>query len=585
MKKTKIIFFVFILNSFCFSSEVYLEATKSPNISGIYIITKQDLQNSASDNLVEILKKYGVNTFSRSNIQTDVSLNGGTFEQIKIFIDGIPINDPQTGHHNLNIPLSLKDIESIQIIKNDNFSKYPQGAFCGAINIITKKDTSNFFKLSYGSFNTYLAKAHISHQNTLISLEAGSCSGFKENTDYNLYNAFYQTQIKNSKFILGVLDKKFGAQDFYTAPSTRKEYEHIRTIFMGQSSDFILKDNLVYNLNMFLRTGYDFYTTQRYNPQVYSNYHNSYVWGITNKFKLYYKSFIFEPLLEAVYKNLDSKGFSSLFNWKGMGEFFDSEYRVGINSIFNYHNLALELTFIENYYSRYKFVPQFGSKLTFDFLPKSSIFFIFSKLHRVPSYTELFYWDPAHQADENLKLEHTTTYQAGLNKKLKNIVSFSLAGFFYEPTNTIDWTRTKNSTQPWRITNIAKVKTFGGNLKLDFSYKNFDVKLYYEHILKEFNLDPTKELKYIENYPKNFLSLSLGFHQVFGFNVYVESVYKHLTKTNPDDFTLFNLGIRKTFKKVNLTLSVENLFDIKYEEIPGVQQPPRNIIFSAELNF
>lgn len=580
-----IVLLTILIKNKVYLSEIYLEASKQMILPQQEVITKTDIQKTSSENLAELLNKYGVNISKRSPMQSDISLNSCTFEQLKITLNGIPINDPQTGHHNLNLPISLEDIEYIEITKSGNFAKHPH-SFAGVVNIVTKKTSNNFLKFSYGSFNTFLTKAHLAREKNLLSLEFASSSGFKENTDYNYYNIFYKTNFYNSDFFVGILDKKFGAQDFYTTPSTRKEYEHIRTILAGVNSEFFIKENITNKLDIYLRSGYDFYTTQRYNPQAYSNYHNSYMYGFLNKLSIQYKNFIFEPLTEILFKQLDSKGFSSLFSWRGMGEFFDREYRLGLNFCYNYNNkFLLDASFIENYYSRYNFIPQFGAKISFNPFSTMSIFLAANKVHRVPSYTELFYWDPTHQGDESLKVEQSNNYQIGINKKLKNLISFSILGFLYEPTNMIDWVRPKGTTQSWRVANIAKVKSYGGSFDLKFRYKSFESKICYTYTTKEIDLDPTKELKYIENYPKHYLSLILHLPKIFGFETSIDNVYKQLTKTQPKEFIITNLGIKKSFKNLNFTFSIENLFDIKYEEIPGISQPPRTINFSTKINF
>ncbi|MFN3550308.1 MAG: TonB-dependent receptor, partial [Endomicrobiia bacterium] len=150
MKKKFLILYIIIIikNISLFSSEIFLDAIKYADRKSFFspseiVITQKDIEKLSPKNFSELLKMYNVDIYSRSDMQQDVSLNGGNFEQVKILLNGIPLNDPQTGHHSFNIPISLKSIEYIQIIKSDNFSKYGNNAFSGVINIVTKRYGKN----------------------------------------------------------------------------------------------------------------------------------------------------------------------------------------------------------------------------------------------------------------------------------------------------------------------------------------------------------------------------------------------------------------------------------------------------------
>ncbi|HNS43382.1 MAG TPA: Plug domain-containing protein, partial [Taishania sp.] len=43
--------------------------------------------------------------------QTDVSINGGSFDQTLVLLNGLKIIDPQTGHNMMNLPISPDAIE------------------------------------------------------------------------------------------------------------------------------------------------------------------------------------------------------------------------------------------------------------------------------------------------------------------------------------------------------------------------------------------------------------------------------------------------------------------------------------------
>ncbi len=583
----KIVYFlIFLLYNSVFCYEVYLDAQKSlerKTLSKV-VVTSSDIEKSGKKNIFEVLEFYGLDIYKRFHTQVDFGLNSSTFEQVKIYINGIPFNNPQTGHHNCELPISVEDIDYVEIIKNDNFAKYGNYAFGGVMNIVTKSSSKNTLRFEAGSFNTYLFNSNFSKDNVYFSFDYSFSDGFRYNTDYNNFKIFSNLNFEDLNVFLGVLDKKFGAQDFYTTPNTRKEYEQIKTIFAGINFNKYIKENVFLDTNVFFKNGYDFYTTQRYNPQLYSNYHNVYVFGSSSKLNLFYKNLKLNPILELTFKYLDSKGYSSVVSsWKGLGEFFDTEYMTGVNCEFNYKKIYAEVSTMLNYLTRYKFLPQYGLK--FSFRPKSTteLFSSVSYVFRTPSYTELYYWDPFHVGEESLKIEKSINYNLGVNKQFFEKFRISLSGFFYLPMNAIDWVRTKNSTESWKVSNIAKVETYGVNLNLNLNYGGFDAEINYIYTKKLFELEPTKELKYIENYPKNSLNLVFNFPEFYGFRVSMLNKYKELTKTTPRIFYITDLSLIKTYKNFKFNVSIENLFNIKYEEVPGIPQPPRSLFVKIEL--
>lgn len=79
-------------------------------------ISAKDIQIKKINSIPDIFKyASGVDLRYRgtSGVQGDLSIRGSTYEQVAVLIDGIRINDSQTGHHNLDIPLTSMDIEKI----------------------------------------------------------------------------------------------------------------------------------------------------------------------------------------------------------------------------------------------------------------------------------------------------------------------------------------------------------------------------------------------------------------------------------------------------------------------------------------
>lgn len=115
---------------------------KSNEISkSITVITREEIEKSPVSSVNELLK-YALNVDVRqrgmSGVQADLGIRGSNFSQVLILLNGIRMNDAQTGHFNMNLPIELLDVERIEILYGGASRIYGDGAFAGAINIITR---------------------------------------------------------------------------------------------------------------------------------------------------------------------------------------------------------------------------------------------------------------------------------------------------------------------------------------------------------------------------------------------------------------------------------------------------------------
>jgi len=256
----------------------------------VLVLDSEEIKNLPAENLSELLQYAGsVDIRQRGlfGIQADVSIRGGTFDQSLVLIDGMKVNDPQTGHHNLNLPVSLGNIERIEILKGQGSRMFGPNAFSGVINIITKKDASRKISVTAlgGENGYYNGDLNLSYSigslNNYLSLSKSKSDGYIHNTNFDVQNFSYRAAMgspyENVNLFLGYNEKEFGANGFYSA-SFPNQWEHTKTRFAGLSSEFSF-ENLSLIPKIYWRRHNDRFLLNYMNPSFYENNHRTDVYG------------------------------------------------------------------------------------------------------------------------------------------------------------------------------------------------------------------------------------------------------------------------------------------------------------------
>ena len=180
--------------------EVIVSANRAQiegNITSVQIISLEEIENAPVQTIEDLLE-YAMNVDVRQRggqgVQADISMRGGTFEQVLVMLNGIKLNDPQTGHHTMDLPVSLEQIERIEIITGGASRIFGNYAYTGAINIITKSEMANSVSISggenafkSGGINYHTSTGNLKHN---ISVNQKESDGYIEGMDYKIKNYY-----------------------------------------------------------------------------------------------------------------------------------------------------------------------------------------------------------------------------------------------------------------------------------------------------------------------------------------------------------------------------------------------------------
>lgn len=218
------------------------DTAQSPSEGACAALTHHDIQHLSANTigqLLEMLPSVDVRSRGVGDMQGDISLRGGTFDQVVVLLNGINISDPQTGHHNLDLPIDLAMVERIELLSASALVRYGVTAFCGGINIVTAPSSSDRVRarLSAGSHGTASAALRgdkrIGRWNIAATGAYNRSDGYRPNTDYRNANALLYASRRDTlgtwQMQLGGQIKDFGSQAFYSLKYP-DQYEATRTL-------------------------------------------------------------------------------------------------------------------------------------------------------------------------------------------------------------------------------------------------------------------------------------------------------------------------------------------------------------------
>ena len=100
----------------------------------VRVVTRDEIANlpvGTVTDLIRLVASADVRARGPRGIQADFSVRGAGFGQVLVLVDGVRVNNAQTGHHNSDLPVTLDDIERVEILLGPGSSAFGADAFGG----------------------------------------------------------------------------------------------------------------------------------------------------------------------------------------------------------------------------------------------------------------------------------------------------------------------------------------------------------------------------------------------------------------------------------------------------------------------
>ncbi len=550
------------------------------------VLTAKEIHSLGEVSMDQVLQKIiGVDVRRRGveGMQSDLYIRGGNFNQTLLLIDGIKMDDMQSGHHTMNGIIDIDNIERIEITRGAASRIYGQNAMNGVVNIITKKVTKDqtTLGLKYGSFDNYairLGTQQLFQKGAVqFQLSRQESSGYRYNTDFTNWNTFFKTSLKNYELLFSYGQRAFGANGFYASPDYKDQYEETQTHLLAIKHHWN-DTNKKINTSVYWRRNNDLYLFLRDNPDFYKNRHTNHKIGA----------------------GIDAS-FDSKWGQTGVGLDVNQGYLVSTNlqnhkrftaNLFLEHRIALSHNKLQItpglawvYYSDFHSFIYPGIDVGYFFSDKWKLYTSLGYTSRIPTYTNLYYTSPAEIGNPDLKPEKALTYDVGLSY-YNTAIQVDITYFNRQSQDLIDWVK-NDAASKWMAVNSNASLAQGVEFQLNYSYsiRHFSQKIG----LGLMQIDDSIEgnsfsfSRYTLNSYKQRVSLQL--HNQFFSSLQQNIAYSFAKRLDGQQYHLLDFSLAYKLPKWQFNLGFNNILNATYTETNLVPMPKANYMLSVQYEF
>lgn len=514
-----------------------------------------------------------------AGVQSDVSIRGASFEQTLVLLNGLRVNDPQTSHFNLDIPVPLDAVSGLDVLHGAGSTLYGSDAIGGVVNVRTASPGSNSLRLrsGVGSYGMNSQAALLSGTRGIAGETlAGSrdfSTGFITDRDYRSEQASSETWLTSplgsSDIVFAGSDRAYGAGNFYGAyPS----FERTKGWFTSLQQQLGSRTDA----SVAYRRHTDRFVLLRSNPGYYTNQHIDESWQARLRRNDRFGSHL--RLASGLEEDLDSIHSNNLgLHGRNRGAGY-------VQAEFSGSRGNVSLGGREEVLSggQHVFSPSVNGSL-----PVGSSIKIRGALgygFRLPTFTDLYYSDPTTTGNAQLKPESAWSYEGGLDWFALPRLVLSVTGFTSPQHDAIDYTRASTADK-WHATNLGNFRYSGVEASALWQPKTGQsLRAGWTFIAGDSSVLNGLQSEYVFRYPVN--SATVDWLGPIHYGITSRAHLAITQRIGQAPYAVLDTSLSRSFGRfIQPYIQMTNLANTGYEEIQGVRMQGRAFLGGVSIEL
>ena len=449
----------------------------------------------------------------------------------------------------------------------------------GVVNFITRSPERSEIRLrgALGNFGTNQQRADLSYVanrwSQQLTASRDFSTGFVPNRDYRNLSIASRTSLSSAMGITAITlannDRPFGAEQFYGAYNS---WERTRTWFASARQSLGRKTDAAFAY----RRHTDLFVLYRDRPQVFTNRHavDGFQAALRRRetsgqnVKLFYGAEFYHDSIVSNNLGAHSRARTAPYVAIDIRALRRFSFSAGVrDEIYGSSNHEVSPSFAAGFW--------LSSALKL----RASV----SRAFRLPTYTDLYYHDPANVGSPNLRPERAWSYEGGVDWNAGGKLRAAATVFQRRERDGIDYVR-RSPNDIWRATNFQSLAFTGVEAEVTLRPSaTHELSWQYTGLRGAQSGLNNQESKYVFNYPVH--SGVVTWQAALPHSLIARTRVGALERYQRDPYATWDIYAAYNGARIRPFLQLANVTGTSYQEIPGIVMPGRSVIGGLEVRL